>query len=59
LAPLHSTELAARGLLTLGLESKVSAKTLNTYLNGDPEQRFMRFGPGLRRFARYPPEAQE
>lgn len=45
--PLHNTKLAGQILPLLGLVGQVSAKTLNTCLHDDPQQRFERVGPGL------------
>jgi hypothetical protein len=45
-APVHFTDIAAVVLARLGLESTVTAKTLNTSLHDDPEGRFKRVGLG-------------
>ena len=45
-APVHFNDIASVALARLGLESTVTAKTLNTCLHDDPKGRFKRGGLG-------------
>jgi hypothetical protein len=44
--PLHNSTITDSVCAALGLDGKVSAKTVNTCLHDDPQSRFMRVGAG-------------
>lgn len=45
--PLHYSELAGVILPSLGLQGRLSPKSVNNILHQDPEKRFRRVGRGL------------
>lgn len=44
--PLHNSKIADHVLQELALSATVTAKTVNTCLHDDPQNRFLRVGPG-------------